>query len=89
MVVGDVNEKRDYTSIGHTTYEFAGSPAEGWVCEYCRDDPAGFPRPQINLSEEDVVMIGAMLIVAASFLFPLGWQIVTAAFLPVIVEADE
>ena len=65
IVVGDVKEKAPLNGLDYSRYKFHGTPAEGWVCEYCQDDPAGFPRVTYTLSTEEIIMIAGVVVVVA------------------------
>ena len=80
IVVGDVKEKAPLNGLDYSRYKFHGTPAEGWVCEYCQDDPAGFPRVTHTLSTEDIILIVGVVMVVLSFMLPLGIEFAGQVF---------
>lgn len=64
FVVGDVRRHKSLDNRGIETYAFKkGTVRDGWACEFCVDDPAGFPGADIlpELSKQEWMEMFALV----------------------------
>lgn len=58
VIVGDITDERHW-SFGKHKYTFRDDrPAEGWLCEYCHEEPAAYPQ---NKSSKNKSLIDRLL----------------------------
>jgi len=58
VMVHDLKKKTDWHD--HTEYEMYHH-TEGWACQYCRDDPSGFPTPTLKVDTEELTIATALI----------------------------
>ena len=43
-VIGDWNEETHLENIRVHKYEFSSRPDDGWLCDFCHENPAAYPH---------------------------------------------
>jgi len=71
VVIGEMTEHRSYGSMADA-FEFKNGYTTGRVCSYCRDDPASYPVPRVQVDHLPVIVFAYIIGIICGVTFTMG-----------------